>query len=518
MKRLNRNKNRRSGAILVWMALLTAVLLGMVSLVVDGGLLMSQRRQIQSAADAAAQSAAFELMRQQSDSRTKAIATAQDYVTRNFDGSHTTTVNIAPVSTAQFPTAYNGATGYVQVIVSAPINTFFVHFLDRTSSTTVSAMAVAGYESYSAGEGVCALDPSAIPGLKVSGGGALKVLGSILVNSQGGGIDENGVPVLTGGTGYAATGGNQPSPTTGVFASDMRIVGGVDKLAGFHNIDPANPAQIVHCNECPAPDPLLMMPTPTVALGVDTGHRGAVKVSNNGATVSPDPGYPSEEIHATETVNGVQRLVLFPGVYRSISITGGSVRFVPGIYVIQPIQNTTNTFTLTSGTVTAPGVLIYNTGNTYDPTTGAPDCNDNVTYANTAPTSPPLPDGTKYMGSVQFNGGASMSGIDITHISYPTAEHKNRSPTARAIDPALDGMLFYQRRANISPFTISGNAADGSLQGTLYCKWATVKITGQGTYNAQFIVGSMDVAGTGNVTVSYAGRLLGKAPSVYLVE
>ena len=79
-------------------------------------------------------------------------------------------------------------------------------------------------------------------------------------------------------------------------------------------------------------------------------------------------------------------------------------------------------------------------------------------------------------------------------------------------------MLFYQRRRNTKGLDIQGDSSAGDLSGTLYAKWAPVKIAGSGTYDAQFVVGSMEITGSGVVTIDYAGKKMGKAPQVFLVE
>ena len=83
---------------------------------------------------------------------------------------------------------------------------------------------------------------------------------------------------------------------------------------------------------------------------------------------------------------------------------------------------------------------------------------------------------------------------------------------------AFNGMLFYQRRWNTEIMQIEGNSSTGDLTGTLYSKWGQVKITGQGTYDAQFVVGEMDISGLGDVTLVYDGDSVGKAPKIFLVE
>jgi hypothetical protein len=79
-------------------------------------------------------------------------------------------------------------------------------------------------------------------------------------------------------------------------------------------------------------------------------------------------------------------------------------------------------------------------------------------------------------------------------------------------------MLFYQRRGSSQGLSIQGDADQGMLQGTLYAKWGHTKIAGQGTYDAQFVVGSMAIDGKGDVTILFVGGKKGKAPQVFLVE
>jgi hypothetical protein len=213
---------------------------------------------------------------------------------------------------------------------------------------------------------------------------------------------------------------------------------------------------------------MLYLPTPTVANGVDPTPRGSVSVSSTNQTVT-----------------------LYPGIYESISITGGTVVFQPGIYVIRPLSNTTNPLRITGGSVTANGVMFYNTGSTYDPYTGLPDADDGSQL-------PPASD-NPFMGSVQINASIQFRPIQDTSSEF-------------------NGMLIYQRRRNTSTMTISGNSSAGQLAGTVYAKWADLDITGQGTYSAQFIVGRLTITGNGSVTVHYAGTNLGRAPAVFLVE
>ena len=69
--------------------------------------------------------------------------------------------------------------------------------------------------------------PRRFPGLEVGGQGVIRVNGRVVVNSEGGGVDEFGDPVNTGNNGVAASAG-QPNSPNGIFAVTIDVVPGVD--------------------------------------------------------------------------------------------------------------------------------------------------------------------------------------------------------------------------------------------------------------------------------------------------
>jgi Flp pilus assembly protein TadG len=498
----------RRGAVLVLFAIFLVFLIGMVGLVVDGALLTATHRQAQNAADAAALAAALDRMkgRTMQDATTTATSFVQTY--NGFSNAPAPAVN-SPPSTG----AYAGRSDYVEVIVTAPVQTYLVHVLGVNQNRQVRARAVAGYEAHSAGEGVMVLNPNARPGLDVGGGGTIRVNGRIVVNSEGGGVDETNQPINNGNNGFAARGG-QPNSSTGIFATDIDVVGGVDNPATFKPIHSGDPSPL-RTRQLPEPDPLIQLPTPMVASGVDSTHRGSVSVTNNNVqgvpATSPGPGGLNFVAQGGEAVPGsvnpavAGQVILHPGVYESLSITGGNVYLVPGIYVLSPQQNVSNTLKITGGTVVAERLMFYNTAVSYNPTTGSPDINDGE-------NSSPLPN-PEFAGAVQINAGMKFSPIDTTLVNY-----QSLYPNAPAVSTVFNGMLFFQRRRHQAGVDISGNAASGLLAGTLYAKWSNFQISGQGTYDAQFVAGSVSVTGQGNVTILGAGEKRGKANQIYLVE
>lgn len=496
----------RRGAIVVFLAVVLIVLIGLLGLVIDGGFLLARYRQVQNAADTAALAYAMDRLVGKPD--TDAVTTANDFV-RVHNGMTNADLLVLDQNVHEPPITgpYAGKDLYVEVEVTAPINTLFIQVLGLNRTHQVTARAVATWgELLTAGEGAIVLDPrpSQAPGFNVAGGGTIRVQGGIFDNNEGGGVDENGNPVNANNR-VAASGG-QPNSETGIYTTSFRVVGGVDNPEQFKNYDTGiNVPNILHAGILPIPDPLASLETPYVGNGVQypaptgDGTWGNVDVTNNNYS-----GPAQFEVDTDG--DGITDLIqMQPGVYKSISITGGNVKLIPGIYVIS--AGNTKALKINGGTVDARGIMFYNTGANYDPLSGEPDASDPFDPGGVFP--PPGQPETQY-GDVTLNAGMVFHPIDTTNAEF--------TPYYPPGIEAFDGMLFYQRRRNPMAVEIQGNSAAGALAGTIYGKWALFKISGQGTYDAQFIVGSMTITGTGNVTFTYAGQGRGKAPAIFLVE
>lgn len=382
----------RRGMILVLFALLITALIGIMGLVIDTGLLMAAHRRAQNAADAAALAGAYELMRAGSGA---AETTAAEFVQANLQNDETAEgpfLHIPPTSGS-----YQDRPNAVGATVTVPSNTLFVHVLGGSQTQSVTARAVATFENVAAGEGVIVLDPLQFPGLAVGGGGNIKVNGDVLVNSEGGGLDENGEPVNNGNNGVAADGGNSTNVDSGIYAASIRVVGGVNNPDLFRNIDPNNPANPLKTKQLPEPDPLAYLPTPYVGNGVIDQKWGKVSVSNG------------------------QVVTLYPGIYDQLSITGGEATLMPGIYVIT--GGNQNALTITGGTVVAEGVMIYNTGSNYNPQDGSPDSSDppDPLNQNRPPRANQQSD-VSY-GDVTINAGMKFSPINTDEFQRPMLQN-----------------------------------------------------------------------------------------------
>jgi hypothetical protein len=492
---------RRSGKVLVMSALLLPVLLGMVGLVIDTGMLWAAYRQTQNTADAAAMAAAMDLMTGNTNSN--ALTTANSFVTLNSPRSPALTLNNGTIDALNIPpsvsTAFGGQANYVEAVVSLQVSTTFIQILGVNRSQTISARSVAGFEPIAAGQGAIVLDPTAAPGIALNGTNTrLIVNGGITDNSLGGGVDQYGNTVtspLGNSAKNAFVTSNATQNPAPVVATAMWVSGGIDNVANFQTYDAGYSPNFYNPNNTDipvvanlqkaAPDPLASLPTPTTSNGVVQTYP---QYLGNGLwTTASSP--------QSVSIGNSSTVTFSPGIYQSISISGGNVTFNPGIYVVGPGLGNGNgqqTFSINGGTVTGSGVMIYNTGSDYT-SGGSPDSSDSPTTLGT--------DKNANFGIVSIGGNASVT---FTPISDPS------SP--------FNGILFYQRRYNTQAASVGGNTSTLSLSGTIYDKWGNFALAGQGTYNAEFVVGSMSISGGAAVTINATGKNTGRLNQVFLVE
>jgi Flp pilus assembly protein TadG len=463
------------GKVLVLFALLLPILLGMVGLVIDSGLLMVAQREAQNAADAAAMAAAMAELAQQGEPRQ--VATAMVTQENGLSQASLSTFSNPPTAG---PHAQDDR--FFEVVVTYPITTLFMPALGASRSQSVQARAVAGFEAVATGAGVAVLDPTAAPGLTVAGGATLVVNGRIAVNSPAS-------PAAVVGNGV-------------VEAADFQVVG--PTVAGTFQPYPETPGRL-ELSHPAAPDPLINLPTPAAVSSTASGTATPLGTAWSSRIL----GSPSVQagqatgIVAPNYVDAQGKVQLFPGVYLSITVTGGALNFNPGVYILSPSNRPVYALGITGGAVTGAGVMFYNTGGSYVASTGSPDHGDSQLY-ETGPAGPNAPPAT-----AQFQGDFAGIMLDASGGATISLSGLNGSQ-----DP-FSGMLFYQRRANRQVIQIKGGNL--ALRGTIYALWAPVAISGAGTYPAQFIVGRMKVSGDNTVTLTNPGSS-GRANQVFLVE
>jgi Flp pilus assembly protein TadG len=452
------------------------VLLGMTGLVIDSGMLMATQRTAQNAADAGALAAAMDLYR--GASVATATTTGTTFI-QNYNGlsNATVTMNSPPASGP-----YINNSRYCEVIVSLPYTASFIQVVGLNSGQNVSARAVAGYETFTTGDAAFVLRTDAIPGISMNGNNTrLMVNGGVVVNSQGGGVDQYGNTVS--GSGNAVT-----TQQGMIIAQAVQVVVGVDNVDNFrvyngvgpNYYDPSNPDRPLFARAPVAPDPLASLPTPTTSNGVVATYWNYLGNGQWGTASSPQ----------AISIKNKDTVTFSPGIYGPISFNGGTVTFNSGIYVIAGggISFGGNETITDNGA----GVMIYNTGSDYDPTTGAPDNADGSTLGT---------DSNANFGGVSMSGNPTISLSPINNSSSP-----------------FNGMLFYQRRWNAVTNSFVGNGTGLNFSGTLYDKWGAFSLSGQGQYTAQFVVGSLSLSGNGNITITAPTGSKKGVNQVFLVE
>lgn len=459
------NNSTRPGKALVLLALSLPMLFGLLGLVIDGSLLMSDARHLQTVTDAAATTAASEISNGGDLTSARQKAEALVHADNALPGA-TVTVNMPPTAGP-----YAGNANYLEVVITRTIPTHFMQVVSNQTSNVIRTRAVSGVEPVTAGAAFVILDEDPVPitisglpaglpsitlpstnlaGLELLGLGQLEVDGAILVNNSWRGVDEHGDPVGSG-TGIQRAVRCMPIlPLTKLLARDLRVNGGVDDPNNYGNFVPGegNPLQ---ANRTPVPDPLINLPAPTLSsdpLNVSATNYGGVRIAN-----LPLVGPP---------------VTLQPGVYDWIEIISGEVTFSPGVYIVRGVNPGSGiAVSITGGTITADGVMFYTTNTTsYAPSDGLPDQND----GSTEPASGPM----SMIPSVVINvglTGSSFSGLN--HSSSP-----------------FHGMFIYQRRQDRRPIVLVAEQLIGSasLSGTIYAKWGQLVFAGHGTYAIRFAV------------------------------
>lgn len=465
-----RSTNQRPAKALISVAIMLPAMCGILGLVLDAGVFMTTKRQAQAAADAAARAAALERSLGGTDG--DALIVAREYVQQlnNLPGAQVA-LNSPPLEGL-----YAGNAQYIEIVVTVPVDAHFIPVVGGPSRPVARARAVAGPELEAAKETIICLDPNAVPGFAVDKCD-FTVKGRIWVNSHGAGSDESGGAVSLGLPASACRALNGGLLTV----ERLRVVGGVDTPSAYRA---ATGGLGFKARQLMRPDPLLNLPTPTISNGVQNVYPGP----NGQAFAAPQ--------HVSIAILAGQTVTFAPGIYGSIKITGtgGTVTFQPGIFVLKGGDAEGRALNInTSAVVNGTGIMFYNTGSNYDPSTGMPDQSDGDTLGT---------DTSATFGDVFI----SPSAANLTPNEVP--------------GNTFAGMLIYQRRWNTRPLELFHNGGDDTIRGTVYAKWAKLTVHGPGTLHNQYVVGSF-VATTpnsnGKMTID-PPSVRGRAKLIYLVE
>lgn len=168
----------REGQVLVMFAAGLMLLLGMVALAVDGGFIMAEKRQAQSAADAGAMAAAkakLDYLADEGNSQSAQVSAGKNYASENAGTSE---------DNVDVDTSPPLGDEYVEVTVSKDVTSFFLRAL-YDGEWGVSAEAIAGIEPVQIPYALVALGcgPGGNAGIEIDGGGTIDVNeGSIMSN------------------------------------------------------------------------------------------------------------------------------------------------------------------------------------------------------------------------------------------------------------------------------------------------------------------------------------------------
>lgn len=388
------------GQILVVVLLCMGVMLGFMALAIDVGQLLYTKRQLQTAADAAALAGALEISQCGTTSNCVAMQTAAKaaftennlptptFLTQcsgSVGSGLTLELNNGPCALGSAdPNA--GSTSYVEAVVSKKESTIFAGIFG-TRSVTLSARSEAGMGAPTFCVDV--LDPTASQALLVNGNGNMTAQCGVMVDSS------SSTALLVNG-----------SATLTAKAIDVH---GGDLINGNPTV---SPKPVTHA---PAmADPLAGLPTPTL------GSCGS-------STTSPYYGAKNQV-----TVNAKDNAVFYPGRYcGGIQINGKATgTFEPGTYIIDgsmivngndTISGNGVTFYFTTGTLTMNG---SSSANLVAPTTGTyagillfqSRTDSNTLIVNGDSTS--VWQGAIYVpdGQLTLNGGSNLAAYTILDV------------------------------------------------------------------------------------------------------
>lgn len=348
-----RLKDDESGQVLILTALCLVALMGFLALAVDVGILFNTKRQMQTAADAAATAAALEYLHNGYNQSAAITAGTNAAAANNVSDGNTLVTTVRVNANPNSPTTHKGCSGstcFFEAIVSKQnptifYRTFFALWKNGGGSAlTVSARAVAGTPGVSTN----CISLTAPTGTAFQANGAYQINASgcsLYVNSNSssamtgkgasGRVNVSSVSAVGQTSGYSAN-----------FPSGTALVGGViPQSIPFSNIVPPTPSGCV----APSGGKLTGTASPgcysgNVTIGSVTLAAGTYiftgNVTINGAVTGHNV--------ALDINSG--SLTVKPG-NSAIDLTAPTSGTFNGVSIYQPLSNT-NTISMQAGSAT----------------------------------------------------------------------------------------------------------------------------------------------------------------------
>jgi Putative Flp pilus-assembly TadE/G-like len=387
------------GQAIVAVALALVVLLGMLGLGIDFGYFRYMKRQMQTAADAAAVAGSGELDFGDVTSAAQAAAAKNGFT----NGTNGVTVDVynpptdEPAGQGAGQDPHNGKSQYVSVVIKQNQPTFFAKVFG-VSSVLLSTRA----EGAEGGGNNCmyALDPNGSPAVQVK-------VGIFLSNC--GIVDESSNPFAF--------------ECIGIFDSPyIGVVGGNASLCIFGEASPTTG---------------IKDPNPTDPLAYRQATMKAAAPSTCGtSTASPYTGSSSQVTIPKNTT-----VVLNPGKYCGgivINNAGANVTFNPGVYTLSSTSGSNGGLTIGAGTAVngGGGVAFYNEG----PNGGINFMGTSFTGGTvtlTAPTSGPF-EGILFFQDPNDTAAAQVFGSSTLNVTPTGSYYFPSASIAFAFDAVAD--------------------------------------------------------------------------------
>jgi Flp pilus assembly protein TadG len=468
------HKKSEKGQALVFIALAAVGLFAFTALSVDGGMVFSDRRHAQNAADTAALAAALARVRASAnppgnpDVQAKNAGEARA-ITNGYDNDANSTVAVHICNEPSIPVPCEGLpqwvytttdtvkankekSNYIQVTITSIVSTTFARIIGWTEVTNV----VSAVSRAELGGPKPVFDGSALVALKPDGDKTIQNQGNITLDINNSGVFNNS----TGSCAFTAGGNSFINADTGyTIANDGSHY--CNNLNGQNNGNVLNSTMYQAGSQIAYP-PDLDIPTPTITCS-GTGSKDDAKGE------------------------------VYPGNFSSLNLTHGHYRFMPGSYCFSgglsiggSAQVTANyvdilisggNFSVTS-TLNCDYILVHSAQNGQGITiTGNSDviCTNATFFA------------TK--GSISLEGNGANTFTAPTTGPHP--EYKN--------------LLIYMPFGNTSPLKITGNSLT-EMTGSIIGISSDVTLSGNSGstgFHSSITGYTITILGNSNTTINY---------------
>jgi hypothetical protein len=452
-------RQARRGIVVPFVALALLGLLGITALAIDGGMLIVDRRDVQTAADAAALAGAIDLYNNwdtnggtdpNKNAQTSATKTATDNGFTDGTNNVTVVVNIPPKSGP-----YANTDGFVEVIITMQQQRFFSSVFG-SGNITVKGRAVARGAKASSGIGLLVLDPSANNSLHLSATGSVNVTGSVVVDSSSStGLALTASGTLTASQGVDVTGSSYATSSTGTVNGNLSPNKGSPATIAVSQPVTADPLSTFATNN-----------TPSKVTAQGVGNFGNINLSISSWPPANNSAY---------TVSG-NTLTFKPGYYSGLTINDN----------MSSSGSPLHTYVMSSGTYYFDGNVTLNGYGSLSSGTG----------------------GTLiYINSGQWTNSSQNFTMSVTPMSSGTY--------------ANPPLTIWQNKSDSGNFNFSNGGNLTINSGILYVPGALVQLSAKAGTTAQLgsqvIVNTLQLSGSGNFSVD-AGQPGTPGRMLYLVE